>query len=61
MFRAENEASKLALEQSNHMFRVEELQKKQRRYSSVEKQDKLAENDIQDWLLGSSLISRLSP
>lgn len=61
MFRAENEASKLALEQSNHMFRVEELQEKQRRYSSVEKQDKLAENDIQDWLLGSSLISRLSP
>jgi len=37
MFRAENEASKLALEQSKHMFRVEELQK-QRRYSSVEKQ-----------------------
>ena len=61
MFRAENEASKLALEQSKHMFRVEELQEKQRRYSSVEKQDKLAENDIQDWLLGSSLISRLSP
>ena len=61
MFRAENEASKLALEQSNHMFRVEELQEKQRRYSSVEKQDKLAENDVQDWLLGSSLISRLSP
>ena len=43
MFRAENEASKLALEQSKHMFRVEELQEKQRRYSSVEKQDKLAE------------------
>ena len=61
MFRAENEASKLALEQSKHMFRVEELQEKQRRYSSVEKQDKLAENDIQDRLLGSSLISRLSP
>ena len=33
MFQAENEASKL--EQSKHMFRVEELQKKQRRCSPV--------------------------
>ena len=31
MFRAENEASKLTLEHSKHVFRVEELQEKQRR------------------------------
>ena len=35
MFRAENESSKLALEQSKQMFRVEELQEKQRRCTPV--------------------------
>lgn len=57
MFRAENEASKLALEQPKHMFRVEELQEKQRRYSFSKEQDKLAEN--MRLLVGSGLISRL--
>ena len=43
MFRAENESSKLALEQSEQMLRVEELLEKQRRCSLVYEQ---AETDI---------------
>ena len=35
MFRAENESSKLVLEQSEQMLRVEKLQEKQRRCSPV--------------------------
>ena len=51
MFQAENESSKLALEQSEQMLRLEELQEKQRRCSPVYEQ---AEIEIGVWEQGYS-------